>query len=158
MIQHANMNDDAAVLIPRMALELYAHPTMAFVGALKVACRHGICESKESCAAAACRLQPLHIQLMLVIEHALEALPGYVALTPAINRITDGHVIRRHRLGNCAGSPAHLEEPACHLLSSADLGKRAVPQRIKVDLQRLLVRAQLRVSVCTLSLDTVWPC
>src|SRR5260221_614035 len=37
MIQHSNMNNDAAIFIARVGLELYAHPAVAFVGALVVA-------------------------------------------------------------------------------------------------------------------------
>src|SRR5467141_584146 len=79
---------------------------------------------------------------MLVIEHALQAFARYVALAPSVNRVTHGHVISGNGFGNSSRRRPHLEEPARHLLSGADLGKCAVKDRVEVDLERLLVRAQ----------------
>ena len=149
------MDDDLAVFVPRVGLELYAHPAMAFVGALIVACRHGIGEGEEGGAAATRRAQPLHVEAMLVVEHALQAFTRDVALAAAVNRVADGHVVRGHRLGDCAGRAAHFEEPARDFLPGADLGESAVTERIEVDLERLLIRGQPGAIVCHRSVDSI---
>jgi hypothetical protein len=47
MIKHPHMDNDLAIFIARMGLELHTHPAMAFVGAVIVACRYSIGERKK---------------------------------------------------------------------------------------------------------------
>ena len=53
VVQHANVDDDLAVLVPRVSLELHAHPAVALVGALIVTGRDRVGEGKEGGAVAA---------------------------------------------------------------------------------------------------------
>src|SRR4029077_2774204 len=46
-IEHADMDNDLAVVVPRVSLKFYAHPAMALVSALIVASRDGIGEDEE---------------------------------------------------------------------------------------------------------------
>ena len=48
VVQHADMNDDLAVLIARMRLKFHAHPAVAFVGALKIARRTVSAKAKKA--------------------------------------------------------------------------------------------------------------
>ncbi len=146
-IEHADVDNDLAVVVPRVGLKFYAHPAVALVGALIVAGRHRVGEGEESRAVAARRLQPFQVEAVLVIEHALQALARDVALAAAVNRVADGHVIGGDGLGDRSRRGAHLEKPARHFLPGADFGEGAVKQRVEVDLQRFLVRAQFRAFV-----------
>ena len=53
VVQHADVEDNLAVLIPRMRLIFHAHPTVALIGPLKISRRHRIRERKESGAVTA---------------------------------------------------------------------------------------------------------
>ena len=73
-VQHADVDDDLAVLVARVGLVLYAHPAMAFVGAQVVARGNGVGEGEKRGAVATGGLQPFQIEPVLVVEHALQAL------------------------------------------------------------------------------------
>ena len=62
MIEHANVDDDLAVLIAGVGLELDAHPAVALIGALKVAGGDGIGEGEEGGAVSARRAQAFQVQ------------------------------------------------------------------------------------------------
>ncbi len=51
--EHADVDDDLAVFIPRVGLELHAHPAMTLIGALIVASGDGIGKGEERGAFAA---------------------------------------------------------------------------------------------------------
>ncbi len=55
----------------------------------------------------------------------------------AVDGIAHLHVVSGHALGDRARSAADAEKPAHHFLSRADLGKRAIPPRIKINSERL---------------------
>ena len=75
-----------------------------------------------------------------MVEHRLQPGLGDVAVDLAVDGVAHRHVVGRHRLGDRPGRAADAEEPAGHFLTGADLGHRAVPTRVKVDAERLLVR------------------
>ena len=154
-IQHADVDDDLAVVVPRVSLKFDAHPAMALVGALIVAGRHGVGEGEESSAVSPRGLQPLQIEAVFVVEHALQPLARDVALATAVDRIADGHVIGGHGFGNRAGRAADLEKPARDFLPGADFGKSAVEERIEIDLEGFLVCAQFRAVVAHICLSQV---
>ena len=143
MVQHSDVNNDLAVFVPGVGLVFHTHPAVAFVGALKVARRHGIGESEERGGIASRRPQPFQVETVLAIQHALQALTRNVALGAAIDRIADGHIVGRYGFGDRTGRAAHFEEPAGHLLAGSDLGKCPIAHGIQIDLQRLLVRTEL---------------
>ncbi len=142
VVQHAHVDDDLAVLIARMRLELDADPPVAVVGPGEVTRRHGVRESEEGRGVTAGVAQALQVQLVLVVEHALQALARDVALGVPIDGVTDGHVVSGDALGDGARRAAHAKEPAHHFLTGADLGERSVAPRVQVDGERLAVRIE----------------
>ena len=118
---------------------------------------HGVGEGEERVVVAPLLVEPLQVELVLVVEHRLQAPPADVALGLAVDRVADRHVVRRHRLGDRAGRAAGPEEPARHLLPGADLRERAVPPGIEVDLQRLLQSADGNVHRSLLQPSIVEP-
>src|SRR5262245_19232638 len=55
----------------------------------------------------------------------------------SVDCVAHFHVVSRNALGNRARSASDPEKPAHHFLPGADLGKRAVPPWIEIDLERL---------------------
>ncbi len=101
--------------------------------------RHGIGKDKEFDAGAPLLAQPLQQQLILVVQHALQALSAHVAIGMPVDRVAHRHVVGRNRLGNCARRSADTEKPPRDFLPGPDLGKDAVFARIEIHLERLLV-------------------
>ena len=142
VIEHPDVDQDLAVFIARVSLIFDAHPAVALVGALVIARRDGVGEDEEGGGVAARGAQPFEIEAVLVVEHALQAFARDVALAAAVDGVADRHVVSGYGFGNGAGRRADLEKPARDLLSGADFGERAVANRIEVDPERFLVRAQ----------------
>ena len=82
LVEHADVDDDLAVLIARVGLEADAHPAVALVGAAEVARRHRVGEGEEGGGRRRGSLRALEVQLVLVVEHGLQALAADVALAP----------------------------------------------------------------------------
>ena len=138
------MDEDLAGLVPGTGLELHPHPAVAFVAALEAAGHHRIRKGKERGAIPALVGEAVHIQREFSIEHRLQAGPGHIAVTAAIDRITHRHVIGGDALCDRACSPANAKEPTHDLLPRADLRHGSVPSGIKVDLERFMVGIQFR--------------
>ena len=138
-VQHPDVHDDLARLVAGLGLELHAHPAVALVAALVAARHHGVGEGEEGGRVAALVAEPVDVELEFLVEHALQPADGDVPVGLAVDGVADGHVVGRHRLGDRPGRAADPEEPADDLLAGPDLGDRAVPARIQVDAQRLLV-------------------
>ena len=138
VVEHPDVQDDLARLVARVRLELHAHPAVALVAAAVAAGDHGVGEGEERRVVAALVAEPLEVELELVVEHRLQPALGDVAVGLAVDGVADRHVVGRHRLRDGAGRAPGPEEPAGDLLAGADLGDRAVPARVEVDLQRLL--------------------
>jgi hypothetical protein len=109
--------------------------------------RHGIGKDKKFDAGAPLPGQPLQQQLILVVQHALQARSAHVAIGMPVDRVAHRHVVGRDRLGNCAGRTADPEEPPRDFLPGPDLGKDAVLARIEIHLERLLVGVR-RLALC----------
>ena len=138
-VDQAHVDDDARGLVARAALELDAHPAMAVVVAAKGARGHGIGEREEGGGVAARVAEALAVELVLEVEHRLQAHARNVALGVPVDGVADRHVVGRDALGDGAGRAADAEEPAHDLLAGADLRKGAVEARVEVDLERLVV-------------------
>ena len=143
VVEHAHVDGDLAVLVARMRLVLDAHPAVALVGALEAARRDRVGEGEEGRVVAALDAQPLEVEIVLVVEHALQALARDIAVATPVDGVGDLHVVGRDRLGDGPGRGADLEEPAGDLLPGADLGEGPVAQRVEVDAQGLLVGVEL---------------
>ena len=142
-VEHPHVHDDLAGLVVRLGLELHAHPAVALVAA-PVTTRHDrVGEREEAVGVAALLVQPLHVEVKLMVQHVLQPPHGDVPLGLAVDRVADRHVIGRHGLGHGAGGTADPEEPAHHFLPGADFRDRPVPARVEVDTERLLVRIGL---------------
>ena len=155
-VEQAHVHDDLALLVARVALELEAHPAVAFLGAVKTLGRHRVGEDEERRGVTARGGQALHVLLVLVVEHALQAVARDVALGVAVDGVADRHVVGRHALGNGPGGPPHPEKPAGDFLARADLGKSAVASLVQVDGQGLAMRVQNFV-VGQVACEHGWP-
>ena len=144
-IQHPNMDDNVVGFRPRMGLETDPHPAMRFAGSIVRAGRDRVCEDEEARLAAALIVEALDEQLVLILEHRDQPLLADVALTRTVNRIRKRHVVGRHRLRHRAARAAHVEKLSRHLLARANLGERAVPQGVQVDLESLFIHGWLGV-------------
>ena len=115
---------------------------MGFVFARKTLGGDRVGEDEEAGAVTPLGIETLQEQTKFVVEHGGDALLADVAFAGAVNRITEGHVVGAHRLGDGAGGAADAEKPPGHFLPSANFGEGPVEARIQIDLQRLLVRVE----------------
>src|SRR4051794_26961262 len=121
-----------------MGLELDPHPAVALVPAAVTPGHHGVGEGEERRLVTTLLAEAVEVELELVIQHRLEPALGDVAVRLAVDRVADRHVIGRHGFRDRARSTSGPEEPPGDLLPGADLGDRAVPAEVQVDLQGLL--------------------
>ena len=155
-VEHPHVHDDLARLVVRLGLELHAHPAVALVAA-PVAARHDrVGEREEAVLVAALVVQPLDVELELLVEHALQPPGGHVPVRLAVDGVADRHVVGGDRLRDRAGRAADPEEPAHHFLARPDLRDRSVPARVEIDAQRLLVRVRLLVADDELGHPSPW--
>ena len=96
-------------------------------------------EGEERRGVAALFTQALQVELVLMIQHRLETSGRHVPVGLAVDGVAHRHVVSRDRLGDRACCAADPKEPARHFLARTDLGDGAVPARIEVDPQRLLM-------------------
>src|SRR5258706_10290124 len=143
------MNNDVRRWSQRVGLEPNPHPAVGFVSLFETARLDGVGEDKETSGGPSLLLKPLIQQRILVLEHAMEPLARHITLGDAVNRIADCHVVSGHRFRDGSRSAAHPKEPARHFLPRPDLGKGAILRRVKIDLQRLLMRP------CNLSIHSM---
>jgi hypothetical protein len=108
-VEHADVQDDLAVLIARPRLEADAHPAVAVARAFVAARGDGVGEGEEAGRGAAALLEAAEVQGVLVLQHRLEARAAHVALRLAVDRVADRHVIRRHALGDRPAAPPTLK-------------------------------------------------
>ena len=78
-----------------------------------------------------------------MIQHLPKPVARNKAMSRSINRVTKSHVIRRHAFRHRASRTSRLKKPACNLLPSPNLGKRAVILTRKIDLLGFFVRRLL---------------
>ena len=139
LIEHANVDEDLGGLGAGLGLEANAHPTVGFAGLEMAARGDGIGEYEEACGIAAPGFEAFEHELVLVLEHDLEALAADVAIAVAVDGVADDHVIGGDALGDGAGGATDAEEPAGDFLACADLGEGAVFAGVEVDAEGLLV-------------------
>src|SRR6516162_4457615 len=128
---------------------------MRFVALLETARRDGIGEGKESFLASKFSIQPFDQKIVFMVEHFLQPHAADVAVGRSVNGVAECHVIRGHGLGNCAGCTANAEESACYLLSRANFSEGAILRRIQIDVESLLVSADLHLRIHTISLAAI---
>ena len=112
-VEHPDVQDDLAGLVVRVRLELHTHPAVALVAAAIAAGHHGVGEREERRVVAALVAEPVQVELELVVEHRLEPAHRDVAVGLAVDRVADGHVVGRDRLGHRPGrAPARKNQRA----------------------------------------------
>jgi hypothetical protein len=104
--------------------------------------RYGVGVDEKRGRVAALGVQALPQQMTLVVEHRHHSFPADVPLARAVDRVADRHVVRGDSFRDRAGCAADMEEPPGDLLPRADFGKGAVLLVVKIDLERLVARAQ----------------
>jgi hypothetical protein len=142
-VPQAHVHDDLRGLRAGLMLKANPHPAVPIFTPRVALRRDCVSEYEKLRGVPALRPQPFRQQAVLMVEHGGKSLPRNVALRLAVNRIADHHVVSRNALGNGARRAAHAEKPARDLLSGADLRKRPVLGLVQVDLQRLLMRADV---------------
>src|SRR5262245_20867971 len=90
-----------------------------------------------------------------MIEHFLEPHTANVAVGRSVNSVAESHVIGRHGLGDRAGCAAHAKKSARYLLSRANFSEGAILRRIQIDVESLLVSADLHLRIHTISLAAI---
>src|ERR1043166_845262 len=146
-IEHPHVNDDLARLRAWLSLEAHTEPAVRFIVLLETARGHGFGKNEERAFPTYYRIEPFDEQVVLVIEHGEQALAAHITIGRSVNRVTESHVVGRDRFRDRAGRAADVKKSACDLLTGADLGKRAVLLRVQIDLDRLLIGAELHLSV-----------
>src|SRR5262249_7231297 len=152
------MNNDLARLSAGLGLKPHAQPAMRFITLLETARRDSICEDKKRFLGAEFSIQSFYQKIILMIEHCLEPQSANVAVARSVNGVAECHVIGRHGLGDCAGCSAHAKESARYLLSRANFREGAIPRRIQIDMEGLLVGADLHLRVHINSLTAIHGC
>ena len=77
--------------------------------------------------------------MQFAVEHGLESGARNVAIAATVDGVTDGHVIGGDAFGDGAGGATDAKEPANDFLTGSDFGKGAIPARVQVDLESLVV-------------------
>jgi hypothetical protein len=80
-----------------------------------------------------------------VIEHRLQAVTTHIALTRAVYRVAELHVVSRHGLGDSPGRASNLEKPAGGFLTGTDFRNCAVFSAVEINSQCFLVRIENRL-------------
>src|SRR4051812_19444025 len=142
LIQHTDVDDHLRRFGHWFRLESDPKPAVIFVVAAFVSARlDGVGENEKAGARSSLLLEALLHELILVIEHVLQSLPGDVAFRVAVNGVTHGHVVSGNRLGDRPCSAAYAEKPARNLLPGAYLRKGPVLRRIQIYIEGLLMRS-----------------
>ena len=92
----------------------------------ETACRHRVGEDKKVPLIPELFIEPFPQQFVFMIEHRSQPNTADVTICRAVDSIAKGHVVGRHRLGDCPGGASNLEKSAGYLLSGTNLRKRAV--------------------------------
>ena len=90
-----------------------------------------------------------------MIEHRLQTDTADVTVGRSINRVAEGHVVSRHRFGDCVCRTAHTEKSTRYFLAGANLGECSVLTDVQVDLESLLVGANLHLWIHTIALAAI---
>ena len=86
-------------------------------------------------------------ETVFVVEHGFQSHAADITVGGPVNRVAERHVVGRYRLCNRSGSAADMEKTARHFLAGADLRERSVFLCVQVDLERLLVCANVHLRV-----------
>ena len=84
-----------------------------------------------------------------MVQHRLQPDAAYIAVSRTVNGIAECHVVSGHRLRDGSGRAAHVEKPARYFLARTNLGKCPIFLGIQIDLERLLVRADIHLRAHT---------
>src|SRR5206468_8513144 len=118
--------------------------------------RYLVGKNEERAFVPRCFFETLQQEIVLVVEHRVQPDSTYVAIGWSVNRVAESHVVSRHRLGDCAGRAADMEETARHFLAGADLGESAVLLPIEINLERLPVRSDVHLRLHTNTVAEVY--
>src|SRR4030095_2123836 len=80
-----------------------------------------------------------------MIEHRVQPHSADVAITRSINRVTESHVVGRHRLRDRSRRAANVEKSPRDLLTGADFRKRPVLLPIEINFERFPVRPDIHL-------------
>ena len=137
-VQHPHVQDDLAGLVARRATGT-SRPSSRGTRCRPCSCGRPPCRQRRRTRSSSPRCRPSRSMLSWNSWSSIACRrPRDIAARPAVDRVADRHVVGRHALRHRAGGAADAEEPAHHFLPRADLGERAIPARVQVDLQRLL--------------------
>ena len=145
LVPQPQVQEHLAGRAERRLLKAQADPGMPLALAVVRGGRDRVGEGEEAGLRPALGGQTIDQQLVLVLQHLLQALARDVTLGMAVDGVADPHVVGRHALGDGARGTPGLEEMADDLLPRPDLGERAVGGTVEVDGQRLAFGGRARI-------------
>src|SRR5262245_23025877 len=122
---------------------------MRFAAMFKTARRDRIGKNKKCLFDAEFLVETLDEEIVLVVEHCSETNAADVTVGWSINCVTECHVIGRHGLGDRARCAAHAKESARYFLARANLSERPILGWIQIDVEGLLISADLHLWIHT---------
>src|SRR5689334_5132923 len=96
---------------------------MRFVPLFEAARCNRVSENKERFLVSKLWIEPLDQELVLMVEHSLQASAADIAVCRSINCVAECHVVRRHGLRDRAGRAADTKEPARDFLPGTDFSE-----------------------------------
>src|SRR5262245_22865936 len=156
LVEQSNVNDNLAWLPARLGLKSHAQPAMRFAALFKAARRNRVGEDKECFLGPEFSVESLDQKIIFVIQHFLETNTADVTVPRSITRIAERHVVGGHGLGDRAGCSADPKESACYLLAGANFSEGPILGCVEIDLEGLLVGADLHLWIHTISLTAIF--
>ena len=151
LIEHPDVDDNLARFAARLLLKTHAQPAVRFVVLLEAASRDGVGKDKKRSVVSKFFIQPFDQQIVLVVQHRLEPVATDIAVGCSVNGVAKRHVVGRYSFGDCSRSAPDMEKSSSDLLAGADLGEGPVLLRVEIDLERLLIGADIHLRVHTQS-------
>src|SRR5215469_6035865 len=137
------MQQNVVGLAPRFPLKAQTDPTVSFVCSGVVTCGNGVNKTEKAGLRSASFVQLVEQLSPFAVQHAIEALSGYVARAGTVEIIADLLVIGRDGFCHSAGGSSDDQKPARHFLTGADFGKRTKDRRIQIEGKRLVMSIEL---------------
>src|ERR1700682_2942866 len=80
-----------------------------------------------------------------MVQHRLKPVATDIAVGCSVNGVAKRHVVGRHRFGDRSRSAADMKKSSSDLLAGADLGEGPVLLRVEIDLECLLIGADIHL-------------
>ena len=154
-VKHPHVDDNLVWFTARLGLKSHTKPAMRFTVLFETARRNSIGKNEKCLLNPEFCVEPLQQKIVFVVEHRPQTGTADVTVGRSINRVTEGHVVGRHRFGDGACRTAHTEKSTRYFLARANLGECAVLADVQVDLENLFVGANLHLWIHTIAVAAI---